>query len=223
MKNNKNKINQIISSVLVIGFIVCSFFFATLASKSSVVLGNVIRIAILVVFGLLLFYATRVGEGKAVKRFSLSVLLLVDLPALYIILASFVSWMPFNQELSFVAFNDGLALQQLFTPAVIVVSLAAVALGYGIPYTFLSGFEMVSETDEEGENVEEEETVLKGGLAEELLEAEKEDEASDETDDVKEEKEEAEETEESSEEAEDKPEKEAEEKDSEEDEKKSEE
>lgn len=167
MKNKKrNKINQIFSSVLVIGFIVCSYFFSSLAMNMTSAWGIVVYMAIFVVFGLLLFYATRVGEGKAVKRFSLSVLLLVDLPALYIILATYITFLPLNAQLAEVP---------------IVAFLAAVALGYGIPYTFLSGFELEKEADEEEEAAEEaeDEPILEGGLAEELLEAQKEDEESD--------------------------------------------
>ena len=158
MKNTKrNKFNQIFSAILVIGFIVCSYFFSTLASKATGIWGILIQLLILLVFGLLLFYATRVGEGKAVKRFSLAVLLLIDLPAIYIILATFIEGMPFHEQLASTS---------------IVVYLATVALGYAIPYTFLSGFEMIEEKDEE--ETTEEEAVLEGGLAEELLETEKE-------------------------------------------------
>ncbi|MBQ6153943.1 MAG: hypothetical protein IJJ15_09365 [Ruminococcus sp.] len=220
MKNNKNKINQIVSAVLVIGFVICSYFFSSLAmklgqtSESSAAWSYVIFAAIFFVFGLLLFYATRVGEGKAVKRFSLAVLLLIDIPSLYIILASNVMGLPLYQQLSSVPF---------------VSFIAAVALGYGIPYTFFSGFELAQETDEEEaeaseeEAVEEEEPILKGGLAEELLETEKEQEA--ETEETSEEKEETEEAEEEStvEATEEEVAVEADEKDSKDDEKESEE
>ena len=137
MKNantKRNKINIIFSSFLVIGYIVCTYFFSSLASQVSGTLGTLIRVLMLLIFGLLLFYATRVGEGKAVKRFSLAVLLLVDLPALYIILATCIEGMPFHEQLA---------------STTIVVYLATVGLGYAIPYTFLSGFEMIEEKDEE--------------------------------------------------------------------------
>lgn len=175
--NNRNKINQLFSAILVIGFVICSYFFSTLAMNAAGAWGVVIYMAIFVVFGLLLFYATRVGEGKAVKRFSLSVLLLVDLPALYIILATYIQPLPLNAQLGEVP---------------IVAFLAAVALGYGIPYTFLSGFELVGETPEEEVNEdaeienEEEEPVLVGGLAEELLEAQKEEETDNQDEEEKE-------------------------------------
>ena len=75
-KNNRNKLNIIFSSFLVIGYIVCTYFFSSLASQVSGVVGTLIYALITVVFGLLLFYATRVGEGKQVRRFSLAVLLM---------------------------------------------------------------------------------------------------------------------------------------------------
>ena len=100
--------------------------------------GTLIQLAILLVFGLLLFYATRVGEGKQVKRFSLPVLLLVDLPCLYIILAALLKGLPLHDQLAPV---DGAF------PVILI--LAVVALGYGIPYTFLSGYELAEEDDEE--------------------------------------------------------------------------
>ena len=57
------------------------------------------------------------------------------------------------------------------------MTLACVALGYGIPYTFVSGYELKVE-DEEAAEVEEIPTVavkpIEGGLAEELAETEEE-------------------------------------------------
>ena len=139
MKNSKrNIVNLIFSSFLIIGYIVCTYFFSSLAKQVSGIGGNLIQIAILLVFGLLLFYATRVGEGKQVKRFSLPVLLLVDLPCLYIILAALFKPIPLHDQLAPV---DGAF------PVILI--LAVVALGYGIPYTFLSGYELAEEDDEE--------------------------------------------------------------------------
>ena len=43
--------------------------------------------------------------------------------------------------------------------------LACIALGYGIPYTFVSGFELIEEKEEE-------DAVVEGGIVEELAEAE---------------------------------------------------
>lgn len=165
--NKRNKINIIFSSFLVIGYIVCTYFFSTLASQVGGTLGAVIQALILAVFGLLLFYATRVGEGRQVRRFSLAVLLLVVVPSLYIILAGLI---------------DGLPLHNLVAPATtlmgdlaaprIIFSLACVALGYGIPYTFFSGYEIKEE--ELAEQIEETEKLLEGGIAEELAQTEDE-------------------------------------------------
>ncbi len=149
MKNSKrNIVNLIFSSFLIIGYIVCTYFFSSLAKQVSGIGGNLIQIAILLVFGLLLFYATRVGEGKQVKRFSLPVLLLVDLPCLYIILAALFKPIPLHDQLAPV---DGAF------PVILI--LAVVALGYGIPYTFLSGYELAEEDDEEEAEEEAEDTV----------------------------------------------------------------
>lgn len=161
MKNTKrNIINLVFSSFLVIGYIVCTYFFSSLANQVSGTVGKLIQIAILLVFGLLLFYATRVGEGKQVKRFSLPVLLLLDIPCLYIILAAMISALPLHEQL---APADG--------GFPVILTLAVVALGYGIPYTFLSGYEL-KEDDED-----EESDLVEGGIAEELAEAEAEETA----------------------------------------------
>ncbi len=151
MKNTKrNKLNQVFSAFLIIGFIVCSYFFSSLASQVTGIWGTLIPILVIFLFGLLLFYATRVGEGKAVKRFSLAVLLLVDIPALYIILATYI---------------EGLPLHEAISSASILSYLATVTLGYAIPYTFFSGFELAPDEDEEET---EEEKPIEGGLLEEL-------------------------------------------------------
>ena len=132
----------------------------------------------MVVFGLLLFYATRVGEGKQVKRFSLAVLLLIDLPALYIILAALVPALPLHNMIA--PQNAAMAMMGATSSSSgpsIILMLACVALGYGIPYTFFSGYEMKEEGEEEAEEKAEEAPVLEGGLAEELAETEKDAEA----------------------------------------------
>ena len=136
--NKKNTINLILSAFLVIAFIVCTYFFSTLNQATTV--QSVINALVTVVFGLILFYATRVGDGKPVKRFSVATLIIMVLPSLYILLTSLAPTLPLGDTLG----NSS-----------IVVCLAGVALGYGIPYTFLSGFEV-----EEG-NVE-------GGIMEEI-------------------------------------------------------
>ncbi len=178
MKDSKrNMINLIFSSFLVIGYIVCSFFFSSLAKQVSGTAGNLIQIAVLLIFGLLLFYATRVGEGKQVHRFSLPVLLLLDIPCLYIILAAMLKFLPLHDQL---APADG--------AFPFILTLAVVALGYGIPYTFLSGYELAEDDaeealaeeaedasdDESEEAPAEEKAPIAGGIAEELAEAEAE-------------------------------------------------
>ena len=169
MKNTKrNKINIIFSSFLVIGYIVCTYFFSSLASQVSGTLGSLIQILMLVIFGLLLFYATRVGEGKQVRRFSLAVLLLIDLPALYIILAALIPGFPFHDA---IAPTSALAMLGSVSGPSIILMMACVALGYGIPYTFFSGYEM-KEDEEETEAETDTTAPIEGGLAEELADTE---------------------------------------------------
>ena len=142
-----------------------------------------------------MFYTTRVGEGKQVRRFSLAVLLLIDLPALYIILAALIPALPFHDA---IAPQNTMAMMGLGgqnAPSIILMA-ACVALGYGLPYTFFSGYEMKEEDEEEAEDS----AVVEGGLAEELAEIESENEEKDEIlaqeaeEAVEEAKEEAEET-----------------------------
>ena len=160
MKDSKrNKINLIFSSFLIIGYVICTYFFNSLATQVSGTIGSLIQVLIFVLFGLLLFYATRVGEGVQVKRFSLAVLLLVDLPALYILLATFVEGLPFHDQLT----GAG-ALPTVFI-------LAGIALGYGIPFTFVSGYEL--ETEEESDD-DADDSPVEGGLIEDLTDAEEE-------------------------------------------------
>lgn len=164
----RNKINIIFSSFLVIGYIVCTYFFSSLASQVSGTLGALIQILMLLVFGLLLFYATRVGEGKQVRRFSLAVLLLIDLPALYIILAALIPALPFHGA---IAPQNAMAMMGLssgLSAPSIILAMACVALGYGLPYTFFSGYEM----KEDGEDEAVENAPVEGGIAEELAETE---------------------------------------------------
>lgn len=179
MKNpnsKSNKINIIFSSFLVIGYIICTYFFSSIAGQTAGTWGSLIQVLIMVVFGLLLFYATRVGEGKQVKRFSLAVLLLIDIPALYIILAALVPALPLHNLIA--PQNAAMAMMGMATSSgpSIILMLACVALGYGIPYTFFAGYEM-KEDDEEAAEEATQEAVVEGGLAEELAETEKEAEA----------------------------------------------
>ncbi len=130
MKKKKDVSGLIFSAFLVIAYVVCSYFFVGIINDSAGMDATVkllLKCLVFLLFGLVLFYATRVGEGKQIKRFSISALLLIDLPAIYLILAACFTWVPLPFDISAVPET---------------VSIAAVALGYGIPYTFLSGFEL---------------------------------------------------------------------------------
>lgn len=151
-KNSKREnVNLFFSAFLMLAYIVCGYFFAQFANTLGGDTAKAFVTAIIfVIFGLLVFYATRVGEGKAIKRFSLITLILLDIPALYIIIASIFAFMPLHAQLA---------------EAPVVTYMAAIALGYGIPYTFLSGFETAyEETEEEEAEAEEEPAVLEGGV-----------------------------------------------------------
>ena len=151
-KNSKREnVNLFFSAFLMLAYIVCGYFFAQFANTLGGDTAKAFVTAIIfVIFGLLVFYATRVGEGKAIKRFSLITLILLDIPALYIIIASIFAFMPLHAQLA---------------EAPVVTYMTAIALGYGIPYTFLSGFETAYEENEEEETKEEEEpAVLEGGV-----------------------------------------------------------
>lgn len=132
MKNKRDTINLIFSAFLVIAYIICSYFFTSFASTMAFPVKEILTAVVFAVFGLLMFYATRVGEGKAVRRFSLATLLILDLPALYIIVAAVAPGLPLHD-----------VLNASLNPA--VMTIASFALGYGIPYTFVSGFELVTE------------------------------------------------------------------------------
>lgn len=136
MKKNSKKdiINLFFSAFLVTAYVICSFFFSQLASSLDPGMGGIINVLIYSVFGLILFYATRVGEGKQILRFSPMTLVFLVIPAFYIILAFLVPALPFGEQIS----ENSL-----------IMTVAAVAFGYGIPYTFLSGYEIEAETDAE--------------------------------------------------------------------------
>lgn len=185
--DKRETINLFFSAFLIIAFIVCAHFFTQFTKTLEPVVGSIVSIALYVVFGLLLFYATRVGDGKAIVRFSLVTLLVLVVPSLYIIIASIA---------------PGLPLYDIFAPpenaltgqregVTIIVTLACVAFGYGIPYSFLSGYEV------EGSDVIEENSVLEGGVEADLLDNETEETDTDEvsesaeTETVEEEKEES--------------------------------
>lgn len=158
--DKREHLNLFFSAFLILAFIVCANFFAKFTESMDPTVGRLITIAVYAVFGLLLFYATRVGDGKAVKRFSPLTLVIMVLPALLIILASLFEGMPLH---------DVFAAQQIGGLSV-MTSLAALAFGYGIPYSFFSGFELAPEDDEELD--EESEEVLEGGVEADLLDRE---------------------------------------------------
>lgn len=153
--DKRETVNLFFSAFLIIAFIVCAHFFTQFTSTLDAAVGSIVSIALYVVFGLLLFYATRVGDGKAVKRFSLVTLIVLVIPSLYIIIAAIAPGLPLHDI--FAANNGGLN---------VIVTLACVALGYGVPYTFLSGFEV------EGSDVANENEVLEGGIEADILDNE---------------------------------------------------
>ena len=177
-RNNREMINLFFSAFLIIAYIVCAHFFSQFAATLSTTTGSIILMVINVVFGLLLFYATRVGEGKAIKRFSPMTLVIMVIPSLYIIVASLAKGLPFHD--AFVSTGSSLNL---------VVTLACTVLGYGIPYTFLSGFEIADDSEEEiiGGADEETTVVLEGGIEADLLENEEEETAEETVEDTTEE------------------------------------
>lgn len=151
-KSSREKLNLFFSSFLVIGYIICAYFFMSLTSRVSTGVANLIEVIVFVLFGLLVFYATRVGEGIPVKRFSPIVLCVLDIPALFIIIATLAPAFPLHAALS---------------SQPVVMMFACIALGYGIPYTFLSGFEIQEDIDDELA-----EALVEGGIAQELAQIE---------------------------------------------------
>lgn len=140
MKKNKDTSNLIFSAFLVTAFVICAHFFSGLITTSTGMNDTVkglLTALIFVIFGLFLFYATRVGDGKQVRRFSLATLIILDIPALYIIIASVAPGLPFSQQIS---------------SSTVMIYLASVALGYGIPYTFVSGYEQQLPNEEDNLN-----------------------------------------------------------------------
>lgn len=132
-KRKREALNMFFSAFLVLAYVVCSYYVIGLAS--SVTNENAysgIMFGIVFLFGLMLFYATRVGDGKQVVRFSPSVLCLVVLPSVYALCAYYAV---------------GLPLHDTLRDSSVIMYLAAIALGYGLPYTFTSGFEMVAAED----------------------------------------------------------------------------
>lgn len=174
--DKRETINLFFSAFLMLAFIVCAQFFSQFAASLSAngklsTVGQLVTVLVYVVFGLLLFYATRVGDGKVVKRFSPLTLLILVIPSLFIIIAS-VANIPVIS--GFVSSNTGTVS--------VIVALAGVALGYGIPYTFISGFELKTDDEEneaDGDENEEDKEVLEGGVEADILEAQEEEKAED--------------------------------------------
>ena len=152
-KSGREKLNLFFSSFLIIGYIVCAYFFMALTSRVDGAVASLIQVAVFTLFCLLIFYATRVGEGVPVKRFSAIVLCVLDIPALFVIIATLAPAFPLHVALA---------------SQPVVMMFACIALGYGIPYTFLSGFEIQEEIDEEAVA----EALVEGGIAQELKELE---------------------------------------------------
>ncbi len=140
MKQKKKDVwNLIFSAFLVTAFLICSSFFIGMINDSfsqDIVKRTLMVALVFVLFGALLFYATRVGDGRQIVRFSLATLLLMVAPALYVIVASVTAGLPFHDVIS---------------SRTELVNIAAVVLGYGLPYTFLSGFELERTVDREDE------------------------------------------------------------------------
>ena len=174
--DKRETINLFFSAFLMLAFIVCAQFFSQFAASLSAngklsTVGQLVTVLVYVVFGLLLFYATRVGDGKVVKRFSPLTLLILVIPSLFIIIAS-VANIPVIS--GFVSSNTGTVS--------VIVALAGVALGYGIPYTFISGFELKTDDEEneaDGDEDEEDKEVLEGGVEADIFEAQEEEKTED--------------------------------------------
>ena len=152
--SKQEKVNLLFSAFLIIAFVLCSYFFSTVAITLASPWDNIVTKLIYVVFGLFLFYATRVGDGKLVFRFSLPSLIFVILPTLYIMVAQSVTVLPFNAQIA--------------SSSVITV-LSAVAFGYGLPYTFVSGFEL-DNSDSNIEELSDEETEIEEQIEEQTEE-----------------------------------------------------
>ena len=130
--------NLLFSAFLITAFIVCAYFLVGMISETNaddVIKRSIYISGLFTLFGLLLFYATRVGDGKQVWRFSPSTLIIMVIPAAYILFAFVMAGLPFHKEL-------------VSRPEVLY--LAGMSLGYGVPYTILSGYELdTSENDKD--------------------------------------------------------------------------
>lgn len=102
-----------------------------------------INFALFVGMGMVLFFATRTGEGKTVYRvnwFSLA-LILLPLVALVIVMVLVVSFAV-----------DIALINTIFMQYMSSFYLALVLLGYCIPYSFISGFERKFEVTPKAED-----------------------------------------------------------------------
>lgn len=133
---------MLFSAFLVLAYTICSYFIDVYSvAITNETLAVMLPLLLFTVFGLFLFYATRVGDGKPVYRFSLAALVLIVLPGLYIFLAAMFDFFPLHEQLIMNGAN--------------MVRIACVALGYGLPYTFVSGFELdYGDGDDAAEDVE---------------------------------------------------------------------
>ncbi|MBQ1388248.1 MAG: hypothetical protein IIY78_01325 [Clostridia bacterium] len=126
-------LNMFFSSFLIFAYGICSYYITQLSeSIANDKAYTAVLFILVIVFGTLVFFATRVGNGKQVVRFSPSVLVLVVLPSLYILSAYFAVGLPLHEQI----YDNS-----------VVMYIACMSLGYGVPYTFLSGFEMVAAED----------------------------------------------------------------------------
>lgn len=138
--SKKEKTGLFFSAFLVIAYIICSLFFDQYISYlKDITVQNILRMTIYILFGLALFYGTRIGDGKPVYRFSPIVLIILVLPSIYIVLAYFAVGLPFHAAIA---------------DSSIIAFISAVAVGYGIPYTFVSGFEIQQTEITEGKDTE---------------------------------------------------------------------
>jgi hypothetical protein len=153
--DKREHINLFFSAFLIIAFIVCANFFSEFTKTLQPPFSQLVIIAVCVIFGLLMFYATRVGDGKAVRRFSPLTLIVLVLPTLYILVAAVAPFMPLHN-----IFANGSSIS-------LMVYLAGVAFGYGILYTFFSGFELAPE--ETVDDIPEETKILAGGVEQDIL------------------------------------------------------
>ena len=132
MKKNSTasqKLNLFFSAFLVFAYTVCTYFIDSFSvAIANEAIAAALPLILFLVFGLFLFYATRVGDGAPVYRFSWAVLVFMVLPGLYVLLATLLDVLPLHDQL--VIYGGNMA------------KVAVTSLGYGIPFMFVSGFEL---------------------------------------------------------------------------------